>query len=285
MLNLDLMSNIVITFFIFAFAGWLFEVCISLFRDHEIVNRGFYLGPYCPIYGAGAMLFILLMNWTDRPLELFFFGGLFACVLEYITSYLMEKIYKARWWDYSNWPFNINGRVCLYGFLTFGTFSALMPFMKKGIDQLIEWIPGDHHITIAAIILGVFLIDAIYSNHAIAKFNRTLRRIQKELGVHLPLNLVKTRNRRKLYLQLGSKQIKLLTWQQRRILNAFPTFRSEYDKTLKQLKQLNKEKMKKIQGDRFKPITQKELAAAKRKAKREGKKYTDARKSNRTKAR
>lgn len=280
MIDLDLVSNVILTFFIFSFGGWLFEGAISLFRDHEVVNRGFFNGPYCPIYGAGAMLFILLMNWTTRPLELFFFGGLFACILEYLTSWFMEKIYKARWWDYSCWPFNINGRVCLYGFITFGLFSAVMPFMKKGIDWLIDAIPGDHHITLAAVVLFIFIIDFIYTNHALVKFTRTLRKMQKDIMAHFPLNIVKRGHRAYLYFKMGGKKTRLLSWQQRRILNAFPGFRSKYDKALKEVKSNHKRSLSRMQKNRFKPITQKELKEAKAKAKREGKKHTDIRKSN-----
>ena len=281
MIDMDFAANLFLTFMFFSFCGWLFECAISLFRDHELVNRGFYNGPYCPIYGSGAMLFILIMNcWTDRPLELFFFGGLAACALEYLTSYLMEKIYKARWWDYSNWPFNINGRVCLYGFLTFGTFSALMPFMKRGIDWLIALIPGSHHITVAAILAVIFLIDFIYSNHVIAKFNRTLRKVQKQLNANFPINIIHRGKNRVLYLKLGKNKVSLLTWQQRRLLNAFPTFRSKYDKALKAVTAKRKERIDQFQKNRFKPISKQELARAIAKAKREGKKYIDGRKSN-----
>lgn len=280
MIDLNVIAYIVLFFFIFSFGGWLFECAISLFRDHEVVNRGFYNGPYCPIYGSGALLFLLVMQWTDRPLELFFFGGLVACVLEYFTSWLMEKLYKARWWDYSNWPFNINGRVCLYGFLTFGTFSALMPFMKKGIDWLIALIPSNHQITIAIIILVIFIIDFIYSNHIVISFNRSLRKIQKQLSKSFPLNITNRGRRAILYLKVGDKKYKLLNWQQRRLLSAFPTFRSKYDKALRAITEKHRQRMREFQKNRFKPITSRELKAAKAKAKREGKKHIDARKSN-----
>ena len=280
MIDLNVIAYIVLFFFIFSFGGWLFECAISLFRDHEVVNRGFYNGPYCPIYGSGALLFLLVMQWTDRPLEPFFFGGLVACVLEYFTSWLMEKLYKARWWDYSNWPFNINGRVCLYGFLTFGTFSALMPFMKKGIDWLIALIPSNHQITIAIIILVIFIIDFIYSNHIVISFNRSLHKIQKQLSKSFPLNITNRGRRAILYLKVGDKKYKLLNWQQRRLLSAFPTFRSKYDKALRTIIEKRRQRMREFQKNRFKPITSRELKAAKAKAKREGKKHIDARKSN-----
>ena len=280
MIDWNLVSNLVLTFFIFSFGGWLFEGAISLIRDHELVNRGFFNGPYCPIYGEGAMLFILLTHWTDRPLELFFFGGLFACVLEYFTSWAMEKIYKARWWDYSNWPFNINGRVCLYGFLTFGTFSSLIPFMKNGIDQLLGLVPQNIQYYLASGLVAVFLIDAIYTNHVIRKFNNTLRKIQRSFSEHFPLNIINRGKHSRLVLKLGGKQLQLLTWQQRRLLNAFPSFKSKYDKAFRAILTQNRDKLSRFQRNRFKPITQQELAKAKAKAKREGKKRIDERKSN-----
>ena len=280
MIDWNLVSNLILTFFIFSFGGWLFEGAISLIRDHELVNRGFFCGPYCPIYGEGAMLFLLLTHWTDRPLELFFFGGLFACVLEYLTSWIMEKIYKARWWDYSNWPFNINGRVCLYGFLVFGLFSALTPFMKSGIDFLINLMPQSVQYHVSSALIVIFAIDFIYSNHVIAKLNRTLKKVQKGFSEYFPLNIINRGKHSRLVLKLGNKKIQLLTWQQRRLLNAFPSFRSKYDKALRAIMNENREKMTKFQKNRFKPISQRELARAKAKAKREGKKHTDARKSN-----
>jgi len=280
MIDWNLVSNLVLTFFIFSFGGWLFEGTISLIRDHELVNRGFFNGPYCPIYGEGAMLFVLLTHWTDRPLELFFFGGLFACVLEYITSWAMEKIYKARWWDYSNWPFNINGRVCLYGFLTFGLFASLIPFMKNGIDQLLALIPQNIQYYVTSGLVAVFAIDAIYTNHVIRKFNNTLRKIQRGFSQHFPLNIINRGKHSKLILKLGNKQLQLLTWQQRRLLNAFPSFKSKYDKAFRAIMTQNRDKLSRFQKNRFKPITQEELSRAKAKAKREGKKYIDERKSN-----
>lgn len=280
MINLDLVANIILTFFIFSFGGWLFEGAISLFRDHEIVNRGFLNGPYCPIYGEGALLFMILMLWTDRPLELFFFGGLFACVLEYFVSWLLEKLYKARWWNYSNWPFNINGRICLYGFIIFGLFSSLMPFMKKGTDWLIGLIPSNHRLIVALILLAIFIIDVIYSNRVALKFTKSLQKTQKQLTANFPLNIINKGKRTILYLKLGDKKITLLNWQQRRILNAFPNFKSNYDKAFNEIMRRRQERITHFQKNRYKPITEAELKRAKAKAKREGKKLTEARKSN-----
>ena len=74
---------------------------MSLVKEHRFVNRGFLNGPYCPIYGVGGLTFLFAGQFVDNPIALFFIGGTIACILEYITSYTMEKLFKARWWDYS----------------------------------------------------------------------------------------------------------------------------------------------------------------------------------------
>ena len=91
-------------------------------------NRGFLNGPWIPIYGFGAMLVIVLFDiqQVNYPIyTLFISGGVVACLLEYITSYVMEKLFHRRWWDYSQKAFNLNGRVCLEGFICFGLFSVV----------------------------------------------------------------------------------------------------------------------------------------------------------------
>ena len=87
---------------IYSIIGWVYESTICSIGHRKLINRGFLNGPYCPIYGTGAVLVLL-----------FFAGALVTCSLEYLTSWLMEKLFHARWWDYSKRKFNIGGRVCL----------------------------------------------------------------------------------------------------------------------------------------------------------------------------
>ena len=114
-------------FFIYAFIGWLMEVCFTFITDHKLVNRGFLIGPLCPIYGHGCLLILLfLKKFADEPITLFFMAMLICSLLEYFTGYLLEKIFKARWWDYSNRKFNINGRICLETLIPFGILGLLI---------------------------------------------------------------------------------------------------------------------------------------------------------------
>ena len=96
-------------FIIYSFSGWFIEVISKLIIDKKFVNRGFLIGPYCPIYGIGCMtMVILLTRYLDDIFTLFIMCILLFSILEYLTSYIMEKLFKARWGDYTHFKFNIN---------------------------------------------------------------------------------------------------------------------------------------------------------------------------------
>lgn len=123
------MYNIKILFLLFitySFLGWIMEMIVTLITDKELVNRGFLIGPYCPIYGTCSILMILILKNISNPISLFILSILICSIGEYLTSYIMEKIFKARWWDYSNKRFNLNGRICLRNCLFFGILGFIM---------------------------------------------------------------------------------------------------------------------------------------------------------------
>ena len=114
-------------FIIYAIIGWCMEVICKLIQYKKFVDRGFLIGPYCPIYGVGALLITLFLNkYTQDPVVLFVMAVVVCGVLEYLTSYFMEKIYHARWWDYSSKKFNINGRICLSNLIAFGILGMFL---------------------------------------------------------------------------------------------------------------------------------------------------------------
>ena len=114
-------------FFIYSVVGWAIETCYIFLTRDKLVNRGFLIGPYCPIYGAGAIAMIFyLSQYKDNALTVFLLGSLICSVIEYVTSYLMEKIFKARWWDYSRLKFNLNGRICLQNAILFGLLGLVL---------------------------------------------------------------------------------------------------------------------------------------------------------------
>lgn len=131
-------------FIIYAVAGWTIEVIGKLIECKRFINRGFLIGSYCPIYGYGALLITLLLNkYTNDPIVLFVMAMLICGILEYLTSYFMEKVFKARWWDYSKKKYNINGRVCLDTIIPFGILGLFImyisnPFLLSKLELLPE---------------------------------------------------------------------------------------------------------------------------------------------------
>ncbi len=129
----------VLCFFIYGCAGWLMEELFYAAATRKIVSRGFLYGPVCPIYGAGSLAIILLcQSFSGHPLLLFLLGVLLTTVLEYVTSYLLEKCFNTHYWDYSGFFMNINGRVCIpfslaWGFLTIILVLVIHPAVSYAV--------------------------------------------------------------------------------------------------------------------------------------------------------
>lgn len=131
-------------FMIYSFLGWIMEVAASVFARHKFVNRGFLVGPICPIYGAGALFAALLLNGHENVAVIFCVSVVGAALLEYLTSYFMEKLFRVRWWDYSEKKFNLNGRICLNMLVVFGIFGIIVvkfttPFFLHVLSLLPRW--------------------------------------------------------------------------------------------------------------------------------------------------
>ena len=171
-----------IYFIIIAICGWLMEVTLQLVQKHKFADRGFLIGPYCPIYGCGALLITLFLTKLEEyPLALFSVTILVCGVLEYFTSYIMEKIFHARWWDYSENKFNINGRVCLETIIPFGILGLVLiyivnPFIFGNLTKIPE---GTLNI-IAIIIAIIFAIDNLVSFKIISNVRSTTRKFDEE---------------------------------------------------------------------------------------------------------
>lgn len=164
----DKLIVLIASFYLYCLCGWIWEsVILPLSRKQQPYNRGFLNGPWIPIYGFGAILVIVLFDirQVNYPIyTLFINGGVVACLLEYVTSYVMEKLFHRRWWDYSHRPFNVNGRICLEGFVCFGLFSVVaidyvQPFLTRVLNRF------DENILLLIIIFltVAFIVDVIVS--------------------------------------------------------------------------------------------------------------------------
>ena len=152
-------------FFLFSFFGYLFEVSKHFIMYHEFVNRGTYYGPILPIYGLCAMIGIsLLEKFKNKPILLFILCGITCNIIEFTLSYIAERVFNMRWWDYTKYPLNIDGRICLYSFLLFGLFGfIIIKFLLPLIDKLYDKLCKKNFKMILILLLVIFGLDVIYT--------------------------------------------------------------------------------------------------------------------------
>lgn len=162
-----------VTFLLYSFIGWCIEVFLSLIRDKKFVDRGFLLGPYCPIYGYGMFFIVfLLKDYTENFLVLYVLSMVICLVLEYLTSYIMELIFKARWWDYSNKKYNINGRICLeYGFLFGLGGTIIMYVVHPFVLTMITSLSKSLLLFLGILLFVIYVLDNIITFSAMYNIN------------------------------------------------------------------------------------------------------------------
>ena len=176
-------SILIISFFIYSVIGWLWETIICSIHEKKFVYRGFLSGPYCPIYGFGALSFLLLASpFKGSWVGLFIAGTIIASVLEYITSYALEKSFNAKWWDYSDHKYNLNGRIALIPSLFWGFLSlVLIYFVNEPIHNLGDTIYQNFSIWPSLIIAIVMLADLTTTVVELVGFKKLMRDLSKEL--------------------------------------------------------------------------------------------------------
>ena len=157
--------NLILLFFIFSMVGWLWEVILHIFSDGMFVNRGVLLGPWLPIYGSGGILIILITKrWLDRPFVTFGVIVVTCAVIEYATSWYLETFKGAKWWDYSDLPLNLHGRICLEGLLIFGIGGCIFLYLAAPkLDALLNRIPKTIKTVVCLILIAIFVVDFIHS--------------------------------------------------------------------------------------------------------------------------
>lgn len=158
-------SSLILIFFILSFVGWLWEVLLHLVSDGIFVNRGVLHGPWLPIYGFGSILILtLLYRFRNKPYLLFFMSVILCGVVEYSTSYYLEVTNGMKWWDYTGYFLNINGRVCAEGLLVFGIGSMFVVyFVAPILDNYIKKIKTEYVIYFCIILCSIYLIDLVIS--------------------------------------------------------------------------------------------------------------------------
>jgi uncharacterized membrane protein len=164
-------------FIIYAFIGWCTEVSYAALDTGKFVNRGFLNGPYCPVYGCGVVIVVAVLTPLKENLLILFAGSfLLTSVLEFITGYILEKVFHNQWWDYSDKPFNIKGYVCLKFSIYWGmACTFIMDVVHPIIYEAIVRIPFKIGVVVLVIIMTGFSIDLCVTVTTILKFNRRLK--------------------------------------------------------------------------------------------------------------
>lgn len=249
-MNIENILQFILYIIIYSFFGWILESVLKTIYQKKFVNSGFLNGPICPIYGFGAIIMELcLSSLRDKPIILFITAFLLLSLWEYIVGYLIEKIFKTKYWDYSNLRFNIQGRVCLKNSIYWGLLGLIfVKCVHPFIESIVKLIPINTLFYIDIIIGVVILIDTIITiiqitniDVAIQKLNDLSENIKSKVEELKGLkDKAKTKTEEleksniesveKLIKDLKTTQAKLkirIYKQANRLKKAFPTMKSE----------------------------------------------------------
>ncbi|MGP1612457.1 MAG: putative ABC transporter permease [Catonella sp.] len=181
-----IISMYFISFMIFSFMGWIYESIYCTLRTHHWANRGFLFGAICPIYGVGGIIstlvFKIIFNENEVEIWQIFFVCMFgSAVLEYITSYVLEKLFHAMWWDYSYVPLNIHGRVCLPASIGFGIAGIfVVKYISPFVFGVVEKIPPLAMEGTAMIMISFVGADIALTVEGLTQLVKKMEEMEKE---------------------------------------------------------------------------------------------------------
>lgn len=246
------MPNIVdwfLWFFIYSFVGWAWESALFSVQERRFVNRGFLNGPFCPVYGFGALLLLLVLDQrVNNIFALFFIAVVLTTSLEYLTAVLLERLFNAKWWDYSMFPLNYKGRISVVSSAVFGIFAVLQnKYIHPFVKSMTEQIPAQVKNIVLFLVIIYLFVDFVLTVRHVFIMNGRLSEIQCALNAFFGKYYKRAgelRNSIRVSFEESefySERIKTLfsldRFQNRRIIRAFPKLRSFlYDDALKKLK-------------------------------------------------
>ena len=181
-------KDICLSFFIFSFCGWCIESFYCSVGERKLINRGFLYGPMCPIYGAGCIVMHLtLTRFFDYPWAVVLLGMVICDVVEYITSFVMEKLFNARWWDYTGYFMNLNGRICLKHTIYWGIGAYCYIYIVQPFHLIWYSAIPEKYINIALVLIfAVFAVDLVMTVIAasdIHKLFASINRLKKSVAL------------------------------------------------------------------------------------------------------
>lgn len=175
--------TVVLLFFCYSFIGWLWETIFCSLKAKKFVYRGFLMGPITPIYGFGILMVLYFLRpFHDNLLLLYIFAAVLVTILEYVTSYGLEKLFHASWWDYHDVPLNINGRVAIPVSLFWGVGCVLIVKVVQPQVMLgVNWLAAHFGFYLPVVLIGVMMFDLGYTLANLASFQSMTKKIASEL--------------------------------------------------------------------------------------------------------
>lgn len=241
-------------FFIYGFFGWCVEVIFHAVSEGKFINRGFLIGPICPIYGFGVLAVVQCLEPIKDNLLLLFFGSfLLTSLLEFLTGFILEKFFKDKWWDYSNEPFNICGYVCIRFSLAWGLACVfIIDIIYPMTMNAVSLIPFKAGIVILCIFYVLIFVDLAVTLTEALKLRKLLifaenaeksiRKVSDGIGEALTnrtLDAIEKIEEGKEVIELGKVKVRLGPSKvQKRILKAYPRLKEgRYKESLQKLKE------------------------------------------------
>ena len=171
-------------FFIYAFLGWCTEVSYAALVTGKFVNRGFLNGPWCPVYGFGVVIVLGCLTPLSHHLPVLFLGSVaLTSLLEWLTGFVLEKLFHQRWWDYSDEPFNLSGYICLRFSVAWGLACVfVVKLLHPTVLALIRLCPRPVGAALLALLGAVMAVDLTATVSSIVKLNRRLEQIDELAG-------------------------------------------------------------------------------------------------------
>ena len=223
-----------LAFLFYSFAGWAYETVLCSVRARRFINRGFLSGPICPIYGVGAVTVIWIFSPLHlHPALLFILSAAVDTAIEYVTAVVLEKLFHTKWWDYSHYRFNFQGRISLLGAVVFGTMSVLLiEYIHPPIERLVRSFPHAAVYICSAIGLMLLITDIVVTVVNIIALNGKLQEIQQQFTAFIDANKKRAEDLKTAFLErfenseFNTARIRNTLnrpgYQIRRLISAFP---------------------------------------------------------------
>ncbi len=169
---------------IYACLGWCAEVAYAAVKLKKFVNRGFLNGPVCPIYGFGVCIVVFCLTPIQNRLPILFIGAVnLTSALEFLTGYVLDKVYHEHWWDYSNQPLNLKGYICLSFSLLWGVACvAVVRLVHPAVSAVVAWMPRWLGLPLLFVFLDILLIDFASTVENLRRFRKAMKMVETVSG-------------------------------------------------------------------------------------------------------